>query len=376
MTDPKMPEETAGGPLGKLAGKAKEAAGSVLGNEELAREGRLQQAQAEAEAEAAQADAEAQQRQAETEVEAAKADNELERERLQTELAAEEREAAIDRDEHERVREATTRAEQEKAAAERERRLQQSAATEDRATSRGRAAGRRTGGDPPQAGSTSLRSESQRDRPRGDKMSLRTISRSAVGGYIKLLRLPLDAAVGLRTRNGGMALREGPSPSTVSKHACGASPAGRWATKNWCGTPSAGGWPRMSASGPAALRAEAQGGSELAEERLSEKEEKAEQQRRQAARRAAERKKRAEQHVKRRAAGSPVSSHGAGAQTRRPRPQGGGNRGSLEARPASAARRGGRCAGEKAGCADREERGPAPAPAASKTKAARKRGRA
>ena len=33
-------------------------------------------------------------------------------------------------------------------------------------------------------------------------MSLRTMSRSAVSGYVKLLRLPLDAAVGLRTRNG------------------------------------------------------------------------------------------------------------------------------------------------------------------------------
>ena len=55
MTDTKTPDETAGGPLGKLAGKAKETAGSVLGNEELAREGRLQQAQAEAEAQATQA---------------------------------------------------------------------------------------------------------------------------------------------------------------------------------------------------------------------------------------------------------------------------------------------------------------------------------
>ena len=84
MTDPKLPEETAGGQLGKLAGKAKEAAGFVLGNEDLAREGRLQQAQVDAEAE--HAAAEAQQREAEAEVEAAKADNELERERLQTEL--------------------------------------------------------------------------------------------------------------------------------------------------------------------------------------------------------------------------------------------------------------------------------------------------
>ena len=34
MTDSKVPEETAGGPLGKLAGKAKETAGAVLGDEE------------------------------------------------------------------------------------------------------------------------------------------------------------------------------------------------------------------------------------------------------------------------------------------------------------------------------------------------------
>ena len=144
MTDPKIPDETAGGPLGKLAGKAKEAAGSVLGNEQLAREGRLQQAQAEAEAEAAQAGAEAQQREAETEVEAAKAENELERERLQTELAAKEREAAIDRDEQERLREAAIRAEQEKVGRRTvSARLQQSAATDGRAASRGRAAGLR-----------------------------------------------------------------------------------------------------------------------------------------------------------------------------------------------------------------------------------------
>jgi hypothetical protein len=32
MTNPTAPEETAGGPLGKLACKAKEAAGSMLGN--------------------------------------------------------------------------------------------------------------------------------------------------------------------------------------------------------------------------------------------------------------------------------------------------------------------------------------------------------
>ena len=45
MTNPETSERTAGGLVGKLAGKAKEAAGSVVGDDQLAREGRLQQAQ-------------------------------------------------------------------------------------------------------------------------------------------------------------------------------------------------------------------------------------------------------------------------------------------------------------------------------------------
>ena len=44
------PERTAGGLAGRIAGKAKETAGSLTGNEELAREGRLQQAASDAQA--------------------------------------------------------------------------------------------------------------------------------------------------------------------------------------------------------------------------------------------------------------------------------------------------------------------------------------
>ena len=47
-------ESTTGGLLGKVAGKAKEAVGSVVGNDDLAREGRLQQSQADADIEAAE----------------------------------------------------------------------------------------------------------------------------------------------------------------------------------------------------------------------------------------------------------------------------------------------------------------------------------
>ena len=80
MTDPNR-EQTAGGPLGKLAGRAKEAAGSALGDGDLAREGRLQQAQSDAEREAAAEAAEANQREAESELEEQKAETKNERER-------------------------------------------------------------------------------------------------------------------------------------------------------------------------------------------------------------------------------------------------------------------------------------------------------
>src|SRR4051794_10707736 len=43
-------EQTAGGAIGRLAGRAKEIAGAALGREDLHREGTLQQEQAEAEA--------------------------------------------------------------------------------------------------------------------------------------------------------------------------------------------------------------------------------------------------------------------------------------------------------------------------------------
>jgi uncharacterized protein YjbJ (UPF0337 family) len=91
-------EDTAGGVLGRVAGKAKAVAGTALGNEELAREGRLQEAQSDAEREAGRRHAEA--LQAEEEADTARRRTELmhERERLHRELAAEEREAAIEHD--------------------------------------------------------------------------------------------------------------------------------------------------------------------------------------------------------------------------------------------------------------------------------------
>ncbi len=58
MTDPDT-QRTAGGVLGRVAGKAKELSGELTGNEDLAREGRLQQAQADADERARREAAEA-----------------------------------------------------------------------------------------------------------------------------------------------------------------------------------------------------------------------------------------------------------------------------------------------------------------------------
>src|SRR3954462_13770279 len=91
-------ERTAGGLVGKLAGKAKEAAGSVIGDDKLAREGRLQDAQADQEIDARREAAEAKRREEEANTEAERAETERERERLQHEVAEERREEAAERD--------------------------------------------------------------------------------------------------------------------------------------------------------------------------------------------------------------------------------------------------------------------------------------
>ena len=71
-------EQTTGGVAGKLAGKAKELTGSLVGNDDLAREGRLQQTQVAAEAEARGAAAEANQSAAEADLIREKKEAELE----------------------------------------------------------------------------------------------------------------------------------------------------------------------------------------------------------------------------------------------------------------------------------------------------------
>lgn len=130
-----MAEETAGGLLGKVAGKAKEAVGSVLGNDELEREGKLQHAASEAEVTAARKAEEAEQEKAKAELLASKQENEVERQRLQNEIAAKEREAAIEQDKARAEAQVETEAARRKAAVEGGKQMQETAAdvTEQRA---------------------------------------------------------------------------------------------------------------------------------------------------------------------------------------------------------------------------------------------------
>ena len=79
VSDSETPETTTGGALGKVVGKAKEMVGKAIGEDDLAREGRLQQAQGEAETVAQRHSAQAKLSEAEQGVDAEKRENELER---------------------------------------------------------------------------------------------------------------------------------------------------------------------------------------------------------------------------------------------------------------------------------------------------------
>jgi uncharacterized protein YjbJ (UPF0337 family) len=88
MTNHETPEEVSGGLAGRLAGKAKQAAGAVLGDDALAREGRLQEASTDAERVAAREAADAREADAAADVERDRAEVAEERRRLQNEQAA------------------------------------------------------------------------------------------------------------------------------------------------------------------------------------------------------------------------------------------------------------------------------------------------
>jgi uncharacterized protein YjbJ (UPF0337 family) len=85
--------KTATGPLGKMIGRAKEAAGAVTGDEALSREGRLQQAGVAAQKEATDLAGASRQREAEARLAREKLETGAARERLQAEVGAKEQTA-------------------------------------------------------------------------------------------------------------------------------------------------------------------------------------------------------------------------------------------------------------------------------------------
>ena len=98
MTDSKVPEETAGGPLGKLAGKAKERPGRCSATKNLPAKGGCNRPRQTPRPRRRRPMRRHGSARPKPRSRPPAANNELERERLKTELAAEEREAAIDRD--------------------------------------------------------------------------------------------------------------------------------------------------------------------------------------------------------------------------------------------------------------------------------------
>jgi uncharacterized protein YjbJ (UPF0337 family) len=99
-------EQTAGGLLGKASGRAKELVGSVFGNPELDREGRLQQVQVEAEQEAIQRGEEADTKDAEAKLAIAKAETDTERRELEQEISQLGDEERIEREQAQEKRQA------------------------------------------------------------------------------------------------------------------------------------------------------------------------------------------------------------------------------------------------------------------------------
>jgi len=114
-------ERTTGGLAGKVLGKVKQAAGSVTGRDELAREGRLQDAQADAELEARRDAEQARGREQEAQLQHERTETELQRRELENEVAAQQREQQAEQDRHQAEAQAQQEAQQREQAAQQQR---------------------------------------------------------------------------------------------------------------------------------------------------------------------------------------------------------------------------------------------------------------
>src|ERR1700704_5992918 len=127
MYEPESTETTAGGLLGRVIGKAKAAVGGLVGNDDLKREGNLQQAQSEAEEQAAREERAADLRRQEVAIEEQRAEAAAERDRLRTELEAEDAKERIEENETQREQAIAFAALQEEAAIKEREELQERA---------------------------------------------------------------------------------------------------------------------------------------------------------------------------------------------------------------------------------------------------------
>ena len=98
MSEQENRQHAGGSVFEKVAGRAKAAVGRLIGNDDLAEEGELQQAKAQTAKEAAGLIDEAEQRNREAELAAEQEANRIERERAEAELAGIEREEQIERE--------------------------------------------------------------------------------------------------------------------------------------------------------------------------------------------------------------------------------------------------------------------------------------
>jgi uncharacterized protein YjbJ (UPF0337 family) len=141
MSDPDSPETTSGGLVGAVVGKAKSAVGSLLRNDDLQREGNLQQAQAEAEVDAVKESEAAELRREEAALVQQRADAAAERDRLRAEIEAEDRLERIEESAAEREQQiAQSTAEKQAAIEERESLQHRAANTTEEAALHRRAA--------------------------------------------------------------------------------------------------------------------------------------------------------------------------------------------------------------------------------------------
>jgi uncharacterized protein YjbJ (UPF0337 family) len=129
MTEQKQgPEQVAGGGIGKVVGRVKEAIGSATGNDKLSTEGHAQRVQADTEREAAERAGEAAAKEESADLAAERAETDARRQQLEGELALESREDRIEGAEGSAVDAAHERAHEQTMDAEHKRRAEESEA--------------------------------------------------------------------------------------------------------------------------------------------------------------------------------------------------------------------------------------------------------